>query len=145
MAGVDPFFFEDGPEVLGETPQDILVRQPAVAVFSPVFAPGVAYEEGAGGFVSAKRALKLKLNGHSFNRHLREEGYLQQFLKNNTYILNWPVSIHSFLRTDQKSSASPRETYSYGSQPEPFSGQENVKELTIRGMCILFIGLLVFS
>ena len=49
-AGIDPFFFEDGPEVFGQAFAHVVVGQPAVALFAPAFAPGVADEQGAGGF-----------------------------------------------------------------------------------------------
>jgi len=40
-AGVDPLFLQDGPEVLGQTFQDVFVGKPAIAVFAPAGAPGV--------------------------------------------------------------------------------------------------------
>jgi len=47
LSGVDPLFFEDGPEVFCQAAQHIVVGKPAVAVLSPGSAPGVADEEGA--------------------------------------------------------------------------------------------------
>src|SRR5512139_505737 len=42
LAGVDPFLLEDGPEVLGQPPQDIAVREPPVASLAPSLSPGIA-------------------------------------------------------------------------------------------------------
>ena len=42
---VDPFFFQDRQEILGQATKDVFVGEPAVALFSPVFSPGVADEE----------------------------------------------------------------------------------------------------
>ena len=56
----------------------------------------------------------------SFKLQYRSTAAQQHFLPLSfelLYSLNCPVSTHSFLRTDQKSSASPFITYSYGSHP----------------------------
>src|SRR3954466_14565485 len=54
IARVDPGLLYHRPPIDGQSAGYIVVRQPAIAGFAPPRAPGVADQQGAGGFVRTR-------------------------------------------------------------------------------------------